>query len=129
MLDDLLVFAAETLVDGGRLAFWMPTANDEALELPVPSHPCLETVEVCTQVFNKCPPPLSSCRRAPRLTSAGSRKLITYRRIPDAQVDQPALAEALSRVPRDEGQSADELNPFRRGYFSKFVSPESPAPD
>ena len=31
MLDDILFFAAETLVDDGRLAFWMPTANDEAL--------------------------------------------------------------------------------------------------
>ena len=66
------------------------------------------------------------------LMITGSRKLIAYRRIPDAEVDQQALAEALFKAPRDEGKSADDLNPFRRGYFSKFVSPgspDSPAPD
>lgn len=54
MLDDILAFAADTLVDNGRLAFWMPTANDEEQEIPVPTHPCLEVVVVCVQVFNKC---------------------------------------------------------------------------
>lgn len=54
MLDDLLTFAAETLVDDGRLAFWMPTANDELLELAIPTHPCMELVTVCVQIFNKC---------------------------------------------------------------------------
>lgn len=56
MLDDILVFASETLVDNGRLSFWMPTANDEELEIPVPRHPYLEIVDVCTQPFNKCKP-------------------------------------------------------------------------
>lgn len=54
MLDDILNFAADTLVDNGRLSFWMPTANDEELEIPVPTHPCLEIVVVCVQPFNKC---------------------------------------------------------------------------
>lgn len=54
MLDDILAFAADTLVDGGRLSFWMPTSNDEAQEIPVPSHPCLEVVATCTQAFTKC---------------------------------------------------------------------------
>ncbi|POR39005.1 tRNA (Guanine(10)-N2)-methyltransferase [Tolypocladium paradoxum] len=58
MLDDILVFAAETLVDNGRLSFWMPTANDEEQEIPVPAHPCLELVVVCVQVFNKCKDPI-----------------------------------------------------------------------
>lgn len=57
MLDDILVFAAETLVDNGRLSFWMPTANDEEQEIPMPAHPCLELVVVCVQVFNKCKGP------------------------------------------------------------------------
>lgn len=59
ILDDILDFASETLVDHGRLSFWMPTANDEEQEIPVPKHPCLELVAVCVQVFNKCndPPP------------------------------------------------------------------------
>lgn len=54
MLDDILAFAADTLVDHGRLSFWMPTANDEEQEIPVPTHPCLEVVVVCVQTFNKC---------------------------------------------------------------------------
>jgi tRNA (guanine10-N2)-methyltransferase len=54
MLDDILNFAAETLVDEGRLSFWMPTANDEEQEIPVPTHPYMEVVVVCTQPFNKC---------------------------------------------------------------------------
>ena len=54
MLDNILVFAAETLVDNGRLSFWMPTANDEQQEIPIPEHPCLEIVVVCVQAFNKC---------------------------------------------------------------------------
>lgn len=54
MLDDILAFAAGTLVDNGRLSFWMPTANDEEQELGVPQHPGLEVVVVCVQVFNKC---------------------------------------------------------------------------
>lgn len=54
MLDDLLAFAADTLVDHGRLSFWMPTANDEDKEMPVPTHPSLELVVICAQRFNKC---------------------------------------------------------------------------
>ena len=56
MLDDILVFASETLVDEGRLSFWMPTANDEEQEIPVPAHPRLEMLHVCVQPFNKCKP-------------------------------------------------------------------------
>ncbi|KAI9761379.1 MAG: hypothetical protein M4579_001029 [Chaenotheca gracillima] len=45
MLADILEFAALTLVDHGRLSFWMPTANDDSpVELDIPSHPCLELV-------------------------------------------------------------------------------------
>lgn len=54
ILDDLLAFAVYSVVDGGRLCFWMPTANDEDQELPVPFHPCLELVNSCKQVFTKC---------------------------------------------------------------------------
>ena len=54
MLDDLLEFAALTLVDGGRLSFWMPTANDEDVVLGVPAHQCLDLISVCVQTFNKC---------------------------------------------------------------------------
>ena len=54
MLDDILNFASDTLIDDGRLSFWMPTANDEDQEIAVPTHPCLEIVTVCVQVFYKC---------------------------------------------------------------------------
>jgi tRNA (guanine10-N2)-methyltransferase len=54
MLDDILDFAALSLVDNGRLSFWMPTANDLDQEIKVPMHPCLEITSVCTQEFNRC---------------------------------------------------------------------------
>lgn len=103
MLDDILQFAADTLVDGGRLAFWMPTANDQDQEMGVPAHPCMELVVVCTQVFNKW-----------------SRRLITYRRRADSEVDADALAQHQARDLKSEGVTADELNPFRRHYFNGF---------
>ncbi|KAI1817892.1 S-adenosyl-L-methionine-dependent methyltransferase [Poronia punctata] len=105
MLDDILNFATDMLVDDGRLSFWMPTANDEDQEIAVPTHPCLEIVVVCTQVFNKW-----------------SRRLITYRRLPDSAVDMDALAQRKERGDGAQGRSADELNPFRRHYFRGFKS-------
>jgi tRNA (guanine10-N2)-methyltransferase len=54
MLDDILDFAAMSLVDNGRLSFWMPTANDEDQEIKIPQHPSLEIISVCTQAFNRC---------------------------------------------------------------------------
>jgi tRNA (guanine10-N2)-methyltransferase len=54
MIGDLLDFAALTLVDGGRLSMWMPTANDEDVEVAIPRHLCFQLVSVCVQDFNKC---------------------------------------------------------------------------
>ncbi|KAK3066542.1 hypothetical protein LTS18_001653, partial [Coniosporium uncinatum] len=70
MLDDVLDFAANMLADGGTLCMWMPTANDEDIELAIPTHPCLKLTSVCVQAFNKW-----------------ARRLLTYHRLPDAQVD------------------------------------------
>ncbi|KAK3688332.1 hypothetical protein B0T22DRAFT_439886 [Podospora appendiculata] len=103
MLDDILQFSAQTLVDNGRLSFWTPTANDEDQEIPIPTHPYLEIVNVCTQVFNKW-----------------SRRLITYRRIPDAEVDLDKVKAREEESAQLLGKTVDELNPFRRAYFSKF---------
>ncbi|KAI1186045.1 S-adenosyl-L-methionine-dependent methyltransferase [Nemania serpens] len=105
MLDDILNFATDMLVDNGRLSFWMPTANDEDQEIAVPTHPCLEVVVVCTQAFNKW-----------------SRRLITYRRLPDSEVDMSALAQREKQDDQANGRSADDLNPFRRHYFRGFKS-------
>ncbi|KAG7287672.1 hypothetical protein NEMBOFW57_007185 [Staphylotrichum longicolle] len=110
MLDDILQFSAQTLVDGGRLSFWMPTANDENQEIAVPTHPYLEVVSVCTQVFNKW-----------------SRRLITYRRIPDKEVDPEAMKAREVATP--VGKSADELNPFRKAYFNKFETADGSSDD
>ncbi|KAI0834384.1 tRNA guanosine-2'-O-methyltransferase TRM11 [Hypoxylon sp. FL0890] len=110
MLDDILSFASDTLVDNGRLSFWMPTANDEEQEIPVPTHPCLSVVAVCTQPFYKW-----------------SRRLITYRRLPDSEVDMSALAER-KREEQTKGHTADDLNSFRRAYFKGF-KPEKTSTD
>lgn len=56
MLDDILQFAADHLIPGGRLCFWMPTANEDFSQLDIPTHPELEIVSVCVQEFNKCTP-------------------------------------------------------------------------
>jgi tRNA (guanine10-N2)-methyltransferase len=71
MLDDILEFGVNVLVDGGRLCMWMPVAgapeeadpgaggegekdSQEAEEYAIPQHPGLEVVSECTQYFNKC---------------------------------------------------------------------------
>ncbi|KAI4164103.1 MAG: hypothetical protein LQ342_002339 [Letrouitia transgressa] len=100
MLHDILDFAARTLVDGGRLSLWMPTANDAAEgELAIPQHPCLEMVSACLQAFNKW-----------------SRRLLTYRRLPGLEAD------TLEKPERGGGRggTANELNAFRRRYFEGF---------
>jgi tRNA G10 N-methylase Trm11 len=54
MLDDILEFAALSLVDNGRLSFWMPTSNERDQEILPPQHRCLVISSICTQSFNKC---------------------------------------------------------------------------
>lgn len=53
LLDDILQYASERLPIGGRLAFWMPTANDENIETIIPLHSNLELKYNCVQEFNK----------------------------------------------------------------------------
>jgi tRNA (guanine10-N2)-methyltransferase len=54
MVDDILNFAACTLVDGARLSMWMPSANENDVDIEVPTHSHLKLMSVCTQAFNKC---------------------------------------------------------------------------
>ncbi|KAL8825977.1 MAG: hypothetical protein Q9170_007587 [Blastenia crenularia] len=100
MLDDILAFASETLVEGGRLSLWMPTANDEDEKLEIPSNGCLKVVSVCTQSFNKW-----------------SRLLLTYRRLRDDEIKegQPSRQKRL-----ETGTTANDLNSFRKRYFEGF---------
>lgn len=104
LLDDILGFAVATLVPGGRLSMWMPTANDEDVELIIPSHPCLELSSVCVQAFNKW-----------------SRRLLTYRRRHVHEVSAADL-RALEAKKREyeTGTRASDLNDFRRKYFQGF---------
>lgn len=53
LLEDLLNFAAFRLPVGGRLAFWMPTANDDFQVHNLPQHEKLELVYNLEQEFNK----------------------------------------------------------------------------
>ncbi|KAK3400196.1 hypothetical protein B0T20DRAFT_478041 [Sordaria brevicollis] len=88
------------------LSFWMPTANDQDQEIPVPQHPYMEVVAVCVQDFNKW-----------------SRRLITYRRVPDAEVEPAAIKsyeQTKAERAVEEGKTADDLNPFRNAYFKGF---------
>ncbi|WPG99592.1 Hypothetical protein R9X50_00241000 [Acrodontium crateriforme] len=123
MLDDILAFSADRLVDRGRLCMWMPvagaveeTGSDEAIvggetEFAIPRHPALEVLSVCTQDFNKW-----------------SRRLLTYRRLKDQDINQTELAtykEYRKTMNNDEATqghrfSADDLNDFRRKYFQGF---------
>lgn len=120
MLGDILEFGALHLVDNARLSLWMPTANDEAVELGVPTHPCLEIVSVCVQPFNKCGLTLwSQIVQTTYLCShnqfLGSRRLLTYRRIPNPEIN--ALCQPRSRTVV-EGYKADDLNAFRKRVAS-----------
>jgi tRNA (guanine10-N2)-methyltransferase len=49
----------------------------------------------------------------------GSRRLITYKRLPDADVDPETVKGKAER--EVDGRTADELNPFRRDYFKGFT--------
>ncbi|PSN72913.1 tRNA guanosine-2'-O-methyltransferase [Corynespora cassiicola Philippines] len=101
MLDDILAFAVATLVEDGRLSMWMPTANDEDIELMIPTHPCLELHSVCVQPFNKW-----------------SRRLLTYRKKKESEIPEGALEMAKKEY--EKGVSADDLNNFRKKYFEGF---------
>ena len=105
ILTDILNFASLSLVPDGRLSFWLPTSNDADQEIKIPTHPHLELVSVCTQEFNKW-----------------SRRLITYRRLQDNEVkeDEKEGERGERGQEKENGVSADDLNPFRRGYFQGF---------
>ncbi|KAL5042205.1 hypothetical protein BDW71DRAFT_200773 [Aspergillus fruticulosus] len=94
MMNDILTFAAHTLVTGGRLCMWMPTSGEEEAELSVPMQENLEVLSISVQPFNNW-----------------SRRLITYRRLPEG-----VFSDVSSGRRKDDaaGVSADDLNAFRR---------------
>lgn len=53
LLDDLLEFSAQRLPIDGRVAFWMPTANDDFEINQIPQHERLQLLYNLEQEFNK----------------------------------------------------------------------------
>jgi len=108
MLDDILDFAVRTLVDGGRLAFWMPSANEnengEEEATVIPTHHLLELKHECVQRFNKW-----------------SRRLLVYERLPGGYLQASRCTASVSEMINADGRTADELNPFRKRYFQPSV--------
>ncbi|CDK27893.1 unnamed protein product [Kuraishia capsulata CBS 1993] len=92
LLDDLLRFAAQKLPIGGRLCFWMPTANDELIPTLIPHHENLELIYSLVQDFNKW-----------------SRRLLVY-----VKRDENYKGITMSKKDRSG------VNNFRDRYFSGF---------
>lgn len=111
MLEDLLEFAAFMLVDGGRLSLWMPTANDQDVVLGIPAHPCLDLISVCVQTFNKCAWLATNVAYSTDEPNKGSRRLLTYRRLPDSEVKGDM---SLRQRESTTGSTANDLNSFRK---------------
>lgn len=100
LLRDLLNFAAEKLPTGGRLAFWMPTANDEFMEHHIPQHKRLQHLYALEQEFNKW-----------------SRRLLVYVKRDD---DYKGLTT--------NGMLENNVTSFRVRYFKSF-NEKSRSPD
>lgn len=108
MLDDILQFATDMLVDNGRLSFWMPTANDQDQEIAVPTHPSLVIVSMCVQPFNKC-------KYRPFLPKHPS---LTLPRVPETHHVPPS---ARQRGGRRETRRMEEETAI--GYHSRRAEP------
>ncbi|KAL4920223.1 hypothetical protein BDW62DRAFT_209088 [Aspergillus aurantiobrunneus] len=104
MMNDILNFAVRTLVTNGRLCMWMPEISSEEAELSIPMHPNLEVLSVSVQQF-----------------SNWSRRLITYQRLPEGVLSDVSLGR---RKGDSTGVSADDLNAFRRKYFTRNATPK-----
>lgn len=92
LLDDLLNFAANRLPLDGRLAFWMPTANDDFEPNLIPQHENLELIYNLEQEFNKW-----------------SRRLLVYVRRDDDFKGETS-----------NGLRANQIKNFRDRYFKGF---------
>lgn len=92
LLDDLLNFAANRLPVDGRLAFWMPTANDDFEPNLIPQHENLELIYNLEQEFNKW-----------------SRRLLVYVRRDDDFKGETS-----------NGLRANQIKNFRDRYFKGF---------
>uniref|UniRef100_A0A6I8ND68 tRNA (guanine(10)-N(2))-methyltransferase TRMT11 n=1 Tax=Ornithorhynchus anatinus TaxID=9258 RepID=A0A6I8ND68_ORNAN len=94
---DLLNFAAESLVLGGRLVYWLPVYTPEYTEEMIPRHPCLKLISNCEQ----------------RLSSHTSRRLITMEKVKEFE-DQDQSPHLLD----NQFLPYKGHNSFREKYFS-----------
>ncbi|CCG25852.1 Trm11 protein [Candida orthopsilosis Co 90-125] len=92
MLDDLLSFAGDRLPVGGKLAFWMPTANDDFSETIIPQHERLKLQFNLEQEFHKW-----------------SRRLLVY-----VKMDESYAGETRN------GLKELNIKNFRERYFKGF---------
>ncbi|XP_071469153.1 tRNA (guanine(10)-N(2))-methyltransferase homolog isoform X4 [Marmota flaviventris] len=97
MFFDLLNFAAETLVLGGRLVYWLPVYTPEYTEEMVPWHPCLKLISNCEQ----------------KLSSHTSRRLITMEKVKKFE-----NRDQYSHLLSDHFLPYQGHNSFRDKYFS-----------
>ncbi|KAJ1797139.1 hypothetical protein LPJ59_003325 [Coemansia sp. RSA 2399] len=97
VISDLLELAAEKLVVGGRLVYWLPTVVNEYEPKDVPLHPALKLVANSEQPFG-----------------GWSRRLITMEKIAElGHLDEPAgTSSAQKHDPAHKN--------FRDKYFNKF---------
>ncbi|XP_028579175.2 tRNA (guanine(10)-N(2))-methyltransferase TRMT11 isoform X1 [Podarcis muralis] len=97
ILFDLLKFAAEYLVLGGRLVYWLPVYKPEYTEEIIPRHPCLKLISNCEQT----------------LSSHTSRHLITMEKVKDFEDE-----DRDSHILDSQYLPYKSHNSFREKYFS-----------
>ncbi|XP_053237820.1 tRNA (guanine(10)-N2)-methyltransferase homolog isoform X1 [Podarcis raffonei] len=97
ILFDLLKFAAEYLVLGGRLVYWLPVYKPEYTEEIIPRHPCLKLISNCEQT----------------LSSHTSRHLITMEKVKDFEDE-----DRDSYILDSQYLPYKSHNSFREKYFS-----------
>ncbi|XP_053880018.1 tRNA (guanine(10)-N2)-methyltransferase homolog isoform X5 [Malaclemys terrapin pileata] len=94
---DLLNSAAEYLVMGGRLVYWLPVYKPEYTEEIIPRHPCLKLISNCEQM----------------LSSHTSRRLITMEKVKEFE-DNDQYSHLLDY----QSLLYKGHNAFREKYFS-----------
>nr|XP_003215629.1 PREDICTED: tRNA (guanine(10)-N2)-methyltransferase homolog [Anolis carolinensis] len=97
ILFDLLKFAAEHLVIGGRLVYWLPIYKPEYTEEIIPRHPCLKLISNCEQT----------------LSSHTSRYLITMEKVKEFEDEDHDV-----HILESQYLPYKSHNSFRDKYFS-----------
>jgi tRNA (guanine10-N2)-methyltransferase len=101
VLVDLLNFAAEHLVTGGRLVYWLPTVVDEYSNEDIPQHPCMELISNSEQNFGYW-----------------SRRLISMEKIKDWNKNSVASVEkGLTKEEKAEIMEKGQEDPQRPGHY------------